>query len=97
MVFRKGEAFQQAKQGAPFVPNHVLSCYLTTGCCFEFVSALVRWRAHIDDMLTMALKLLLCAWTALFWVGPGFNPRYGWPISIGICIMAAVTLHFAAP
>jgi hypothetical protein len=48
-------------------------------------------------MVTMALKLLVYGGSALIWPGPGFNPRYGWPIAIGICLMAAVTLHFAAP
>ncbi|MBR0775641.1 hypothetical protein JQ625_12435 [Bradyrhizobium diazoefficiens] len=44
-----------------------------------------------------AVKLAGAA--ALFLVTAGVwpSPRYGWAVAIGICILAAVALHFAAP
>jgi hypothetical protein len=52
---------------------------------------------HTDGMLTNALKFAvetaLLTITGLAWP----NPRYGAAIAIGICILAAVALHFGAP
>jgi hypothetical protein len=51
-------------------------------------------------MIVSALKLvasaaLLSIWP--IWPFGSFNPRYGWPVAIGVCIAAAVVLHFVAP
>jgi len=48
-------------------------------------------------MITGALKLLVSAGLVFVSVGAWPNPRYGAAISIGLCVMAAVALHFAAP
>ena len=48
-------------------------------------------------MMTNALKLVVVAGlltiTGLAWP----NPRYGAAIAIGVCILAAIALHFFAP
>jgi hypothetical protein len=48
-------------------------------------------------MMMNALKIVGLA--ALMIIGSGGwpNPRYGGAIAIGVCIIAAVVLHFAAP
>jgi hypothetical protein len=52
---------------------------------------------HIEVMVTNALKLVAVAALILLTTGAWPNPRYGAMIALGICIMAALTLHFAAP
>lgn len=44
-----------------------------------------------------ALKLAASAELILISAGAWPNPRYGAAVAIGVCIMAAVALHFAAP
>lgn len=44
-----------------------------------------------------ALKLAGVAALVLITSGAWPNPRYGAAIALGVCIMAAVFLHFAAP
>jgi len=70
---------------------------LTPGSYFEFVSVRIRRRAHIRGMIANALKLAALAGLLLISGGAWPNPRYGAAIAIGLCIVAAVILHFAAP
>lgn len=63
----------------------------------EFVSAVVRGRAHTERMVVNALKLAGVVALVLITAGAWPNPRYGAAISIGMCMMAAIALHFAAP
>jgi hypothetical protein len=44
-----------------------------------------------------ALKLAASAGLVFVSVGAWPYPRFGAAISIGLCVMAAVTLHYAAP
>jgi hypothetical protein len=48
-------------------------------------------------MIANAIKVAGAAALIMASVGIWPNPRYGATISIGVCIMAAVALHFAAP
>ena len=64
---------------------------------FEFVSVLIRLTAHIERMVRNALRLASGAALVLITGGVWPNPRYGIAIAVGVCIMAAVALHFAAP
>jgi hypothetical protein len=48
-------------------------------------------------MIMNALKLAASAGLIFISAGAWPNPRYGAAISIGICVLAAVVLHFAAP
>jgi hypothetical protein len=48
-------------------------------------------------MIMNALKLLASAGLVFVTAGAWPNPRYGAAISIGVCIVAAVALHFVAP
>ena len=57
----------------------------------------MRGRAHTGGMVINALKLAGTAALILVTAGAWPNPRYGAAISIGVCILAAVALHFAAP
>jgi hypothetical protein len=61
------------------------------------VSIQIRARAHIEGMVMNAIKLVGAAALILITSGAWPNPRYGSVIALGICIMAAVALHFAAP
>jgi hypothetical protein len=56
-----------------------------------------RFRAHIEDMIIYALKLAASIGLVLITTGAWPNPRYGAAISIGVCVLAALTLHFFAP
>jgi hypothetical protein len=47
--------------------------------------------------MTNALKLVVVAGLVLVSGGAWPNPRYGAAIAIGLCIVAAVVLHFAVP
>jgi hypothetical protein len=53
--------------------------------------------AHIERMIANALKLAGVAALIMASVGIWPNRRYGAVISIGVCVMGAVALHFAAP
>jgi hypothetical protein len=64
---------------------------------FEFVSFLFHWRAHTEAMVMNALKLVSAAALILITAGAWPSPRYGSMIALGICIMAALALHFAVP
>jgi asparagine N-glycosylation enzyme membrane subunit Stt3 len=48
-------------------------------------------------MVINSLKLVGAAALVLISSGAWPNPRYGLPIAIGLCIVAAVILHFVAP
>jgi hypothetical protein len=48
-------------------------------------------------MLLNGLKLVAAAGLFLVTSGAWPNPRYGAVIALGVCIMAAFVLHFAAP
>jgi len=48
-------------------------------------------------MIANGLKLAGVAALVMMSVGAWPNPRYGAVVSIRICIMAAVALHFVAP
>ena len=48
-------------------------------------------------MITNALKLAVSGALLLITAGAWPNARYGAAIAIGLCIVAAVTLHFVAP
>jgi hypothetical protein len=48
-------------------------------------------------MIKNTLKLAASAGLVLISTGAWPNPRYGWAIAVGICIIAAATLHLAAP
>jgi hypothetical protein len=48
-------------------------------------------------MIVNALKLAASAGLLLISAGAWPSPRYGGSIAIGVCVMAAVILHFAAP
>jgi hypothetical protein len=64
---------------------------------FDFMSVLIRRKAHIEGMVINALKLAGAAALLLITAGAWPHPRYGAAIALGVCIMAAVALHFAAP
>jgi len=53
--------------------------------------------AHTGRMVMNALKLAVSAGLVLVTAGAWPNPRYGAAVSIGLCIAAAVVLHFVAP
>lgn len=74
--------------------DRLLSC---VSPCIEFVSVLIRWTAHIDGLVINALKLAGAAALLLITAGAWPNPRHGAAIALGVCILAAVVLHFAAP
>jgi hypothetical protein len=44
-----------------------------------------------------ALKLVVLAGLLLISGGAWPNPRYGAAIAVGLCVLAAVVIHFAAP
>jgi hypothetical protein len=48
-------------------------------------------------MIMNALKLAATAGLVFVAGGAWPSPRYGAALSIGMCIMAAVVLHFVAP
>jgi hypothetical protein len=48
-------------------------------------------------MLLNALKLVAAAGLLLVTSGAWPHPRYGALVAIGVCIMGAFVLHFAAP
>jgi hypothetical protein len=48
-------------------------------------------------MIVNALKLVALAGLLLISAGAWPNPRYGAAIAIGLCVLAAVVIHFAAP
>jgi hypothetical protein len=48
-------------------------------------------------MVMNALKLVSAAALILITAGAWPSPRYGSMIALGICIMAALALHFAVP
>jgi hypothetical protein len=52
---------------------------------------------YIGRMLLNALKLVVSGALILVTAGAWPNPRYGAIIAVGVCIMGAVVLHFAAP
>jgi hypothetical protein len=56
-----------------------------------------RGRAHIQDMIENASKLVRPAVLLLTTGWPWAGPRYGTAIALGVIILAAVVLHFAAP
>jgi hypothetical protein len=56
-----------------------------------------RFRAHIQDMIENASKLVRPAVLFLTTGWPWAGPRYGAAIALGVIILAAVVLHFAAP
>jgi hypothetical protein len=56
-----------------------------------------RFRAHISGMINNALKLAAVPALVIITAGAWPNPRYGAAIAIGLCVMAAVALHFVAP
>ena len=51
----------------------------------------------LEWMVVNALKLAGAAALLLITAGAWPNARYGAAIALGVCIMAAVALHFAAP
>lgn len=50
-----------------------------------------------EGMIINALKLVGAAALVVISSGAWPNPRYGAAVALGVCIMAAVILHFAAP
>jgi hypothetical protein len=48
-------------------------------------------------MIMNALKLAASAGLVFVTAGAWPNPRYGAAVSIGVCLAAAVVLHFVAP
>ena len=61
-----------------------------------------HWRGGdpggiLRGMITNALKLVVSGALLLMTSGAWPNARYGAAIAIGLCIVAAVTLHFVAP
>jgi hypothetical protein len=48
-------------------------------------------------MVTNALKLAAAVALLLITAGAWPNRRYGAAIAVGLCVMAAVVLHFVAP
>jgi hypothetical protein len=48
-------------------------------------------------MIMNALKLIAVTGLVFVTAGAWPNPRYGAAISIGLCVAAAVALHFVAP
>jgi hypothetical protein len=56
-----------------------------------------RFRPYIEAMIENALKLVASAGLLLVTAGAWPNPRYGAAIALGICVLAAVVIHFAVP
>jgi hypothetical protein len=48
-------------------------------------------------MVTNSLKLVASAALVVITGGAWPSPRYGAAIALGVCVMAAVALHFVAP
>jgi hypothetical protein len=56
-----------------------------------------RFQGHTEGMIDNALKLVGSAALLLITAGAWPNPRYGAVIALGVCVMAAIVLHFLAP
>jgi len=56
-----------------------------------------HFKAYIEGMIINTLKLAVAAALVLVSSGAWPNPRYGAAIALGVCVMAAVVLHFIAP
>jgi hypothetical protein len=56
-----------------------------------------RFQTYIDSMIINALKLVASAGLLLISAGAWPNLRYGAAIAIGLCVLAAVAIHFAVP
>lgn len=51
----------------------------------------------MERMITNTLKFAASAGLLLISGGAWPNPRYGAAVAIGLCIVAAIAIHFAAP
>jgi hypothetical protein len=69
----------------------------TIGESYNVAAGWRQFQADIGAMIKNALKLVASAGLLLISTGAWPNPRYGAAIAIGLCVLAAVVIHFTAP